>query len=400
LLRSEHSIVTYEKGEAMPDRLGRARHGHYLDYARRMLAAYQAGTGLSRRELHRSVENILANEPGCDRRRIAAFCKLLDECGEFKKDARGAAAALRLRVFSFAAKYHPLVTRQERVFDRCEHEVKGLIAAEVGRPWPEIAAGLYADVIDFQPLKSFPGDQEPQALLSRYNVAQLQACLYRAQSMSVTASADFKTILRYASLARLMHTIRRLGPSRYQIDLSGPASVLQETRRYGVNFSRFIPALLACKQWSMRAQVHTPWGTPARLSLSAEDGLVSHLPTPEEFDSAVEEAFARDFGPEREGWRLHREEIVLHQGQMTFVPDFVLRHVDGREALLEIVGFWTPEYLARKRQTLRHFAPRQIVLAVAAGLVREDATIGQGAVIYKRRLDPKAILRALRIVHN
>jgi len=28
-----------------------------------------------------------------------------------------------------------------------------------------------------------------------------------------------------------------------------------------------------------------------------------------------------------------------------FVPDFTFRHEDGTQACLEIVGFWTPEYL-------------------------------------------------------
>ena len=35
----------------------------------------------------------------------------------------------------------------------------------------------------------------------------------------------------------------------------------------------------------------------------------------------------------------------LHRGQKVFVPDFVFRHSDGRTVLIEIVGFWTPEYL-------------------------------------------------------
>jgi len=79
----------------------------------------------------------------------------------------------------------------------------------------------------FQLLVEFEGYANPGALLSRYNVAQLQACLYRAESMTVTAGDDFKTILRYAKLARLLHEIVRLGPSKYRITFSGPASVLR-----------------------------------------------------------------------------------------------------------------------------------------------------------------------------
>jgi hypothetical protein len=41
--------------------------------------------------------------------------------------------------------------------------------------------------------------------------------LYRAEHLTVTASADFKTILRQAKLARLLHEIERHGASGYRI---------------------------------------------------------------------------------------------------------------------------------------------------------------------------------------
>jgi len=339
MLTSEHAIAVFERGRAYPDRLTRGQHGHYLKLAEKMFAVYRTGTGQTRRELHRSVEGIFAEEPDCPSRRIQAFCKLLDNAGKFEGDPSGKAADLRMRVFSLAAAHHPLVRESDRMFEASETQVKAEVVQEVGRPWEEIEAGLYADVIDFQALKSFEGYPDAEALLSRYNVAQLQACLYRAESMSVMATQDFKTILRYAKLARLMHEIRRLGPSKYRIDLSGPASVLSETRRYGVNFARFLPALLACKGWSMRAAVQTPWRSRAVLQLSSRDGYRSHLPPPEEFDSTVEESFARKFGEERDGWRLEREAEIVHEGQTAFVPDFVFRHEDGTEVLFEIVGF-------------------------------------------------------------
>jgi len=67
------------------------------------------------------------------------------------------------------------------------------------------------------------------------------------------------------------------------------------------------------------------------LDLSAEEGLVSHLPAPDEFDSQVEQEFAVKWGTEpRDGWRLIREGEVLHSAQKVFIPDFVFRHDDGR----------------------------------------------------------------------
>ncbi|HZL33781.1 MAG TPA: DUF790 family protein [Tepidisphaeraceae bacterium] len=395
MLRGEHSIVIFDSGRAAPDRLTRARHAHYLQYAHRMLAAYRAGIGRTRRELHRAVENIFSHEPDCDPRRVAAFSKLLDEAGEYDRDEGGTAAELRLKVFTSAARYHPLVTAADRIFERTESEVKQLIAAEQGQPWSEIEPALYADVLDFQRLMAFNGYLDEQALLSRYNVAQLQACLYKAQAVAVHARSDFKTVLRYAKLARLLHEISRIGASEYRIDFSGPASLLHETRRYGVGFARFIPALLACRDWDLQARMLTPWGRPAVLALSSEDGYTSHLPAPGEFDSSIEESFARNFGDERDGWRLIREAVILHEGQTTFIPDFTFRRADGLEVHLEIVGFWTAEYLEAKRKTVRLFKGRNILLAVAQRSVKQGAAIPQDVIIYKTALKVEPVLEAL-----
>ena len=396
MLRSEHSIVTYDNGRAIPDRLTRKQHAHYLHYAHRMLAVYRSSAGRSRRELHQSIQNILAGEADCDPRRVTSFCKLLDDVSEFDTDRKGAAAALRLKVFEMAAKYHPLVQAGQHVFEREEIEVKRLIAQELAEPWEQIDARLYTDVMSQQPMKSFEGYADAQALLSRYNVAQLQACLYRAQKMTIRARGDFKTILRYAKLARLLHEIRRIGPGEYRVDLSGPATVLHETRRYGVNFARFVPALLACRDWKMQAVLESRWGSFVSLALTSEDGYSATLPSPEEFDSSIEQKFAEDFGAEQEDWRLERESAILHEGQTTFVPDFTFRHGDGREVFLEIVGFWTPEYLENKRKTLQKFRDRRILIAVAHRSLRAEAIIPPDVIIYKTALKADAVLAALQ----
>jgi predicted nuclease of restriction endonuclease-like RecB superfamily len=213
--------------------------------------------------------------------------------------------------------------------------------------------------------------------------------------MTVTATGDLKTLVRYAKLARLLHEIERLGPSRYRITFTGPASVLRETRRYGVNFARFLPALLACKGWQMSAILQTPWKGRATLSVSEADRFSSHLPAPQEFDSALEASLAEKFGPVHDSWRLIREGEILHDRQTTFVPDFTFRHDDGTEVLLEIVGFWTPQYIAQKREVLRRFRGHRILLAVPQRSIRDGATIGDNVLVYKTALKLSPLLAAL-----
>ena len=403
MLTSEQSIVEFNSAKALPDRLTQKTHRHYTEYGERMLSIYHDGAGKQRLWLHRQIESIFADEPDCPVRRIQAFCKLLDDASVYKTDSEGQAAKLRLKMFSEASRFHPLVEQPDRLFESDQKKIKENLAENIGLSWKEIEQNLYCDVIEYQRLEKFEGYENAQALLSRYNVAQLQACLYRAENIIIQANDDFKTILRYAKLAHLLHTIERIDKSKYRITLTGPASVLHESRRYGVNFARFLPALLACKGWEMTALVKTPWNRPARLFLSDKDGFTSHLPSPDKFDSSIEENFASKFGDKYSGWQLIREGEILHKYQKTFVPDFTLRHEDSTEVLMEIVGFWTPEYLESRRETLKQFQNEKIIIAVQEKSLRKGAKIPENFLIYKTtiKLDPLLeILKKFRCNKN
>ena len=242
-------------------------------------------------------------------------------------------------------------------------------------------------------------DRSSEALLSRYNVAQFQAALYGAVQMTVWAAADFKVILRAVKLARLMHSISRLADGRYRLILDGPASILRGTRRYGVAMAKFLPSLLACRDWRMHAKVQSRRGNwMLSLKLTSDDRLGGQVAVPPDFDSDVERSFAEKWGAKaREGWTLMREAEILHRDQKVFLPDFVFVHEDGRRVLLEIVGFWTPEYLTAKAATLRAFADQPILLAVAESVQHAiPKDISATIVPYKSNVKIGNVLEAVQ----
>jgi uncharacterized protein len=401
MLTSAEAILEFDDNTKLvrPDRLGRVTHGHYLAYAEKMLAVYRQGAGRPRRDLHREIELICASLEDCSSRRIAAFCKLLDDVSEYDTDRRGHAAKLRKQVFSLAAPLHPLVSQAEGIFSQCEATVKAKIAAELGTTWEEIDQKLFADVIEFQRLRSFAGYPDSAALLARYNVAQTQAALYHAEHLTVWSQTDHKSILRYAKLARLMHSIGRQPDGSYCFRFDGPASVLRRSTRYGVALARFLPGLLSCRDWRAVAKMRDRRGWNFRLELSSRSGLTSPVDTPAEFDSSLEAEFWQAWGEDdREGWRLTREEEILHRGQTVFTPDFTLTHHDGRRVHLEIIGFWTPEYLISKAKTLHLFRDQPILLAVSHQtqytLPAEFAT----PIVYKKSLKVADVLSRLAAI--
>ena len=61
------------------------------------------------------------------------------------------------------------------------------------------------------------------------------------------------------------------------------------------------------------------------------------------------------------------------------IPDFVIEHPDGRRAILEIVGFWTPEYLTEKLEKIRAAEMDNLILAVSERLDCASEDFGAAA---------------------
>jgi len=356
------------------------------------------GPGKTRQQLHRQAQAVFQNEPDCPPQRIRAFLRMLDKASEYQTDVLGQAQRLREQVFARAAESHPLVTEPDRLFQHREREVKRAIADELGRPWPQIESEMYADLPAFHRLIRLAGYPTPEELLRHYNVMQAQTLLFWAEEMTVIAGDDFKRFFRHVRFHRLLHEVEAAGPREYRIRLTGPASVLRQTRRYGVHMAALLPALLACRGWRMSARLRLPHGI-ATFELSPADGLRSHLPPAETFDSEVEQAFAEKFGPHRDGWRLEREGGLLVRDQKVFVPDFVFRHDDGTVAYLEIVGFWTPEYLETKRRTLALFDGVPILVAVPTSTARK-AGLSPSMLTYRTRLKIAPVLEQLNALRE
>ncbi|HOB75635.1 MAG TPA: DUF790 family protein [Phycisphaerae bacterium] len=394
MLPKELALYTCIRGRAHPDRLTRRTHAHYVPLAARLLDLYRQGAGRTREELHRAGQALFADDPDCPPQRVQALLQLLDQASEYQTDIDGRACRLRLKVFELAAARHPLVTEPNALFQSRESEVKEAIAGEVGMLWPRVEAAMYADLPAFHRLIRLNGYDTPEALLRRYNVAQAQTLLFWAEEMVVTAREDYERIFRHAKRNGLLHEIEAVSEEEFRIRFTGPVAVLHQTRRYGVNMAAFLPVLLTCKRWELSARLRLPQGL-ARFDLSPRDRLQSHLSAPDEYDSELERCFVEKFGLERDGWTCRREGGFLVQGRHVFVPDFSFHHTDGTCVYLEIVRFWTPQYLEARRETLIMFADVPILVAVAADHAAKVPELAREMLRFRARLKVKPVLERL-----
>jgi predicted nuclease of restriction endonuclease-like RecB superfamily len=349
-----------------------------LPHLERALGVYRSMTG---ERLGRVRDAARAVLEGLRPDRVEAVVQLLDDAATYEWPRGGQQAERRWRLFELASRHYPSL----------DPEAGGPLVSEVFGAAPrqhgERVALLYADYPEFHRLRAFPADYTAQDLRADYDLGQAQALLYSAVRVTVRTRADFKHIVQYAGLSRLLHRIEPAPGEGYRFTFDGPNSLLRHTHAYGVDFARFLAALVQARDWALTAEIELRKGwRPLRFRLCSADGLRSRVPAPGLFDSAIEAALAEKFGAERDGWRLSREGAVLEAGGALLVPDFVFTHDDGSRVALEVVGYWTPEYLAEKLRKLRRVKGVNLLVAVRKSLALQPGALPQAALLFKSRI--------------
>lgn len=349
-----------------------------LPHLERAIGAYRARIGQPLGEVRNAARRTLE---GLRPDRVEALVELLDGVATYEWPRGRLLAERRVGLFEAAAREHPLLDPAR---------ARALVAEAFG-PAGERAedpvALLYADYPEFHRLKAFPAGYAAEDLRADYDLGQAQALLYSALRVTVEARADFKHILQYARLARLLCRVAPLGGGGYRLAFDGANSILRHTHAYGVDFARFLAALVQARDWRLTADIALRKGwRPVTFALSDADGLSSRVPAPALFDSRLEERFARTFGPERDGWRLSREAVILEAGGACLVPDFLFTHRDGTRVALELVGYWTPEYLRAKFARLEKAAAPNLIVAVQAGRAVGPGTLPGPVLSFKGAL--------------
>ncbi|MGH2405155.1 MAG: DUF790 family protein, partial [bacterium] len=69
-------------------------------------------------------------------------------------------------------------------------------------------------------------------------------------------------------------------------------------------------------------------------------------------------------------------------GEALLVPDFVFTHEDGTEVTLEIIGYWTPEYLQEKLAKLGRVRAPNLIVAVRKALALRAAELPAAVLPY------------------
>lgn len=375
----------------------------HLALASELIACFQESIGDPKGELDRRLLDLEAEHTNYKIRR--GFSHLLkSHFTTFEIVSPLEPQQLRQRVFSLAARAIPLPHHRQQTLERLAHSLTEELGREV---FPgEILDGLYCDLQENRILTQFDRPT-PETLIHRYNLSQVQGIFYRASQIIIHAHRNvpgqYKLLFRYLKLFQLMAYIEGDADCGFTITLDGPTSLFKSSTRYGLALAKMIPALLHVSRWSLEATLEYKDGQQrhqGKFCLDDRCDLVSHYPPGKTFDSFLEESFVRRWEKEKTPWQLEREVDLIPIPGSVMIPDFRLIHPDGREYLLEIVGYWRSQYLQKKFSQVRRAEIDNLILAISERLNLEKAGVNFSElpvriVWFKDKLAPKAILEAL-----
>lgn len=370
-------------------------------WLRALIDEYERFVGRRRRELDQRLREPLPSPAPVSKLKLAIA--VLDRLfGDHVQSAVPPPSARALLFGLAAAAPRGSPSDQEEVWTAAAKQL------DVGRA--DLGEALFADVPGERRLTAPAGAVSPGEVALRANLLMVQKLLRRSFLVNVRLEGHARAIVRHAKWRGLICTVQPQAAfdpheagahaeSGAVLSISGPFSLFARTLVYGRALGELVPHLAWCTRYRLEARVELG-GAVRRITVGTGDPIwPAHAPRA--FDSRLEERFARDFRKAAPGFDVIREpEPVRADGTLIF-PDFALvpRDRPSESWLLEIVGYWTRTYLARKLAKLRSAGLDRLILCVDEQRNCGSTELPPGATVirYHRRIDPAAVLRAMGV---
>jgi predicted nuclease of restriction endonuclease-like RecB superfamily len=319
-----------------------------------LIEAYKTRIGEKKKTLKSVVTEL--EDKGYEYRFVRALSLLLDRKSTFFCQCKFNPVDLRRKIFQETEQSGLPTTTKTRLI------LLESVASKMALTVEDIEKYIYSDLDDELVLEKFSALSASE-LLAEYNLSLTQTLLFNATELSFTTSGNWQ---------RLFHAIKKFGLiyDVYQdnglwVKIDGPASLFKLTQRYGVGIAKLFPFIVSNSQWTVKAKVlwrFTNEICDFKIESQKHSALLKkpHLPVLT-YDSSIEEDFASHFQALTSGWVLKREPEPVTAGKQVIIPDFSLEKASIK-IYLEIVGFWTEEYLLRKIEKLKQVEVKMLLL--------------------------------------
>ena len=401
----------------------------------------QFDQSIQHQEKKKSLEKRIATVEGQydDYKLVRGLSTLLDRRCQYRIFDNGSAGGMadpvsvRKALFEESSRIALALTELDR------DKVIDIVASKMNLSTSYIRQVMWSDLEENMILEQFsaPG---PNELLGWYNLSLMQTLLFNCTKLEfcVRDGVHWKHVLRNVRRLGLMYNLQHnkvrneqhrndsSNNNNFDVDspvthddteetdlactIDGPISLFKLTDRYGTSIAKLLPSIVSSGKWSLNSWIvrKTMSGkkiyefniSSLEVPMLLTDPYNSNKIFTSYFDSSVEEKFANRFEQVANGWRLIREpDPLIVSGGGAFIPDFMIQKYD-RRIYLEIVGFWTKEYLQKKIQKLIDIDSNQnidLFIAVNEALacskiMPHSTNLPEKIIVYKNDSIPIKVL--------
>jgi predicted nuclease of restriction endonuclease-like RecB superfamily len=353
-----------------------------LVLARKVIEVYRSCVGRSYRYVLVGLKRL---ENAENYRKVRGFAKLIERACEFEKCTD--LDPFAVRKFLFERGYVTKLSERRMIIKEASEYF--------GVSEEEIEKAMFADRDEEKVLVKVP-EITPSELVKTYNLSLLQTLIFNCLRMTFWISSNHKDVFRKLKWLGLMYELYENEDGMLLVDVTGTASILKMTRKYGTSMAKLIPEILKAKNWWIRGEIVDEYEKRIyffELSDKKRNLFPERYQEEIKFDSSLEEEFYRRM--RNLGFEVVREPGVVKAGNHAYIPDFLIRK-DGKEVYVEIAGFWTEKYIKKKLEKIKS-AKIPILL-----IVREDLALDKPknvfdvVVIKKNRIPYGDVLRKVK----
>ena len=358
-----------------------------LDLAERLLAAYDPSSSPVREDIEELTSQVVQ---GCRTLKQAqGILKVVDDQAIFSAPQDMDYAAARFNLFQKAAEI--LRANPGQLEEQYHQQLKELTADNPLASRESIYEDLPAN--DRLVKLSFI---TPKQVLERYNCALVQSLLLHASSLQLvvhdTDPAKLRRLFKYLKFFRLLASITADRsadssdtPDKLNIVIDGPASLFDQSKRYGFQLACFFPAVVALDHWHLRAEIN--WkDTKKFLVLDESCGLVSHYHNFTAYVPEEIQLFHRYFKESVTDWTIvGNAPFIKANGNDVIFPDFSFQHTDGTLVHLELFHRWHATQIMPRLDWLEQHPSVPLVIGIDRFLLKDEA--------LKSRLETDNVLK-------
>ena len=399
MLSKTELITYYRHNKAFPFKLPANKQN--LSLALELVRIFESSRNKHRYEIDAEIKKLSGAKTNS--KVIMGLAKILTQHSTFSSWATEDPFILRERIFSAAAEYWKRQSQPKKDF----REHKNSILSGLGYHQPKIIrqtdSWLYGDIADNQVLDEFDS-LTPLELIDRYNIEQVRGTLINATSLELNITVDqeatFRQVLRMLKFFGLMFQVTSHQGRKLIIQIDGTASILENSKAYGIEIANLFPAILLLKKsWTMTANINRlQHKKHFILEISSENDYKTYYRSQGIWHQEVLLRLIERFNEKYSNAQaIIEKKVVPLKRNRYLLPDIILKKNPGKEIFVE----WLPYLSSFKLQWLKSvFAelPENYYFVVKGkkdALVKLPEACRERLFTYRKDLTAPLLMRVL-----